>query len=111
MKLHSGHLSRTDALCVVGGAGKNRFLRQMIADIFDSKTYNIQHAGFAAALGCAISGARRILNISYDEAADRFVQVEQASSMRPAPENQQTILKLLRRYEELEKGAIRRPPL
>jgi xylulokinase len=104
LKLHSGHLSRTDALCVVGGAGRNRFLRQLIADVFDSNTYNIGHAGFAAALGCAISGARAILNISYEEAASRFVQIDRASSARPLEANRSPVRELLRRYEALEKG-------
>ena len=104
LKLHSGHLSRTDALCVVGGAGKNRFLRQLIADVFDSNTYNIRYAGFAAALGCAISGARAILNISYEEAASRFVQIDGASSARPLEANRSPVRKLLRRYEALEKS-------
>jgi len=102
--VHSGHLSRTDALCVVGGAGRNRFLRQMIADVFDSNTYNIRHAAFAAALGCAISGARAILNISYEEAASRFVQIDGASSARPLEANRSPVRKLLRRYEALEKS-------
>ena len=104
LKLHSGHLSRTDALCVVGGAGKNRFLRQLIADVFDSNTYNIRYASFAAALGCAISGARAILNISYEEAASRFVQIDGASSARPLEANRNPVRKLLRRYEALEKS-------
>ncbi|MDM7999989.1 MAG: FGGY family carbohydrate kinase, partial [Dehalococcoidia bacterium] len=104
LKVHSGHLGRTDALCVVGGAGKNRFLRQLIADVFDSNTYNIRHAAFAAALGCAISGARAILNISYEEAAGRFVQIDRASSTRPIETNRSTVRKLLRRYEALEKS-------
>jgi xylulokinase len=102
LKLHSGHLRRTDALCVVGGAGRNRFLRQLIADAFDSNTYNIRHAGFAAALGCAISGARAILNVSYEEAATRFVQIDGASSARPLETNRSAVRKLLRRYEALE---------
>jgi len=104
LKLHSGHLSQTDALCVVGGAAKNRFLRQLIADVFDSNTYNIRHAGFAAALGCAISGARAILNISYEEAATRFVHIDGASSARALEVNRSPVRKLLRRYEALEKG-------
>jgi xylulokinase len=111
LKLHSGHLSRTQTLCVVGGASRNRFLRQMIADAFNADTYSIRHAGFAAALGCAISGARTLLDTTYEEAALRFAQIDQASSVRHAPENQQTILKLLRRYDKMEKGAARRPPL
>jgi xylulokinase len=104
LKLHSGHLSRTDALCVVGGAGRNRFLRQLIADVFESNTYNIRYAGFAAALGCALSGGRAILNISYEEAASRFVQIDGASSARPLEANRNPVRKLLRRYEALEKS-------
>jgi len=104
LKVHSGHLSRTDALCVVGGAGRNRFLRQLIADVFDSSTYNIRHAAFAAALGCAISGARAILNTSYEEAASRFVQIDKASFANPIEANRHPVQKLLRRYEALEKS-------
>jgi len=103
LKLHSGHLGRTDAICVVGGAGRNRFLRQLIADVFDSNTYNIRHAAFAAALGCAISGAKAMLNISYEEAATRFVQVDHGPSTNPIDENRHSVRKLLRRYEALEK--------
>jgi xylulokinase len=104
LKVHSGHLGRTDALCVVGGAGRNRFLRQLIADVFDSGTYNIRHAAFAAALGCAISGAKAILNLSYEEAAARFVQIDRASSARPLEANRNPVRNLLRRYEALEKS-------
>jgi xylulokinase len=104
LKLHSGHLSRTGTLCVVGGAGRNRFLRQLIADVFDSSTYNIRHAGFAAALGCAISGARAVLDISYEEAASRFVQVDKASSAHPLKANRRPVGALLQRYEAMEKS-------
>jgi xylulokinase len=104
MKLHSSHLGRTDALCVVGGAGRNRFLRQLIADVFNSNSYNIGHADFAAALGCAISGARALLKISYEEAVERFVQIDRASSARPLETNRQTVSSLVQRYEALEKS-------
>jgi xylulokinase len=104
LKLHSGHLSRTNSLCVVGGAGRNRFLRQLIADVFGSDTYNIRHAAFAAAMGCAISGTKAILNLSYEEAARRFVQIDGASSSRPIEANRNPVRKLLRRYEALEKS-------
>lgn len=104
LKVHSGHLRWTDALCVAGGAGRNRFLRQLIADAFDSNTYNIRHAGFAAALGCAISGARAMLNVSYEEAASRFVQIDKASFANPIEANRHPVQKLLRRYEALEKS-------
>ncbi len=104
LKVHSGHLRWTDALCVAGGAGRNRFLRQLIADAFDSNTYNSRHAGFAAALGCAISGARAMLNVSYEEAASRFVQIDKASFANPIEVNRHPVQELLRRYEALEKS-------
>lgn len=103
LRLHSSHLSQAGALCVVGGGAKNRFLKQLIADVFESKTYTIQHAGFAAPLGCAISGARAFLNISYEEAASRFVQLDGASFKGPLEENRRAIKTLLQRYETLEK--------
>ena len=111
LRLHSGHLSRTEALCVVGGASQNRFLRQMIADVFDADTYSIRHAGFSAALGCAISGARELLGITYDEAARSFVPLDRASSVRPVEENRHAVQALLNRYEALEGRAAARSPL
>ena len=111
LRLHSGHLSRTPTLCVVGGASQNRFLRQMIADVFDADTYSIRHAGFAAALGCAISGARELLHITYDEAARSFVPLDRASSVRPVEENRHAVKALLNRYEALEGRAAARSPL
>ena len=76
---------------------------QLIADVFESKTYTIQHTGFAAPLGCAISGARAFLNISYEEAASRFVQLDGASFKGPLEENRRAIKTLLQRYKTLEK--------
>lgn len=111
LKLHSSHLSRPEALCVVGGASQNRFLRQMIADVFDADTYSIRHAGFAAAHGCAISGARELLDITYDEAARRFVPLDRASSVRPIEENRHAVQALLNRYAALEGRAAARSPL
>ena len=104
LKLHSSHLGRTDGLCVVGGAGRNRFLRQLIADVFNSNTYNIRHADFAAALGCAISGAKALLNVSYEEAAERFVQIDRASWASPLETNRHPVRSLLQRYEAIEKS-------
>lgn len=108
LKLHSAHLSRTDALCVVGGAARNRFLRQLMADVFDSNTHSIRYAGFAAASGCAISGARALLNVSYEGATSRFVQIDRISDIRPLQENRRTVQALLGRYEVLERRAAAR---
>jgi len=102
LQLHSLHLSHTDEICVVGGAAGNRFLRQLIADVFDARTYTIQHAGFAACLGCAISGAKVLLQIPYEEAASMYVQADKTSQAEPLRQNRAAIRTLLHRYEELE---------
>ena len=102
LKLHSPHLKHANAICIVGGAARNRFLRQMIADVFDVKTYTIQHASFAACLGCVISGARILLQIPYEEATSRYVQIDKTSRVESLRENRSAIPTLLRRYEELE---------
>ncbi len=104
LRLHSSHLSGADTLCVVGGGAGNRFLRQMIADAFDATTCTIQHADFAAPFGCSVSGARLLVNTTYEEAAERFVRVDEASFLHPLGKNQSSIRMLLRRYEALEKA-------
>jgi len=104
LRLHSLHLSHTDEICVVGGAAGNRFLRQLIADVFEARTYTIKHAGFAACLGCAISGAKVLLQIPYEEAANRYVQADKTSQMGSLRENKSAIRTLLHRYEELERS-------
>jgi len=106
LKLHSPHLSHANEICVVGGAARNRFLRQLITDVFDTRTYTIQYAGFAACLGCAISGAKALLQIPYEEATSRYVQVDKTSQVGSLRENRAAIRTLLRRYEELENRTI-----
>jgi len=103
LRLHSLHLSHTDEICGVGGGAGNRFLRQLIADVFGAGTYAMQHARFAACLGCAISGAKVLLQIPYEEAARRYVQADKASQVEPLGQNRSAIRTLLHRYEELEK--------
>lgn len=105
LRLHSNHLNYAGALCVVGGGSKNRFLRQIIADVFDASVYTIRHADFAAAFGCAISGAKTLLDVSYEEAASRFIQVDGASLVDPLQENKTAIQALLCKYAALEKSA------
>jgi len=102
LHLHSCHLNQKSKICVVGGGAKNRFLRQLIADVFDASTYSIQHAEFAACLGCAISGAKALLQIPYEEAVKRYVRVDKASSVAPLKQNRSAIQTLLHRYEALE---------
>jgi sugar (pentulose or hexulose) kinase len=104
LRLHSNHLNYAGALCVVGGGSKNRFLKQMIADVFDASIYTIRHADFAAAFGCAISGAKTLLRVSYEESASRFIQVDRASMVDPIRGNQTAIQALLCKYAALEKS-------
>ena len=96
------HLSRGDAICVVGGAAKNPFLMQLIADVFQVEAYNIRHADVAAPLGCAVSGARRILDLSYRDAAQRYVQRDDGSVRLPDLDASPRVGRLLERYRRLE---------
>ncbi len=105
LKLHSGHLARLPSLCIAGGAARNRFMRQLIADVFGAETYTTADVVYAAPLGCAVSGARHLLGMSYDDAVERFVRRDSASVCRPLQENRETVRVLLERYTELEKKA------
>jgi xylulokinase len=103
LKLHSGHLQNVRSLCIVGGGAKNLLLKQLVADCFGAAVYTINNAAFAAPLGCAVSGARHLLGITYDEAAGIFVERDEASLLQPIDENRPVISRLLERYAELEK--------
>jgi len=105
LRLHSCHLSDPDSICVVGGAAKNPFLMQLIADLFQAKAYNIRNADFAAPLGCAVSGARQVLKLSYEDAARRYVQRDESSVRFPRPDAPATVRHLLDRYAQLEATA------
>jgi xylulokinase len=102
LRLHSDHLSDPASICVVGGGARNSFQMQLIADVFQAKTYNIDHADFAAPLGCAISGARKVLGLSYEDAARKYVQRDGTSVRVPNPDAPATVKRLLDRYRELE---------
>jgi hypothetical protein len=77
----------------------------VITDIFNTGTYAIRHADLAAAFGCAVSGAKYLLDISYEEAATKFVEVDSGALMHPLGQDHSSIRKLLQRYETLEKSA------
>jgi len=102
LKYHSNHIGQTGEICVVGGGARNAVLRQWIADAFSAETYTIMAADVAAPLGCAISGARYVLGISYVDAARRFIKRNPRSICRPLPENLSIIPQLLRSYTALE---------
>jgi len=102
LRAHSSHLDKVNDICIVGGASKNIFLRQLISDLYNSRTYTIQNADYAAPMGCAISGARFLLDISYDEAAERFVQVDHSTVLMPIKGNVNEGALLVKRYNDLE---------
>ena len=102
LRLHSSHLSDPASICVVGGGAKNPFLMQLIADVFQAETYNIRHADLAAPLGCAVSGARQVRDISYPDAARRYVQRDEGSVRSPNPDTLATVRRLLDRYRLFE---------
>jgi xylulokinase len=102
LKRHSSHLGRTDSICIVGGVSSNRLFRQFISDVFQCQTYVIRNSDFAAPLGCAIAAARHSLSISYEKAAEYFVQKEPHSLLMPHPEHRPTVEVLLDRYAQLE---------
>jgi len=105
LKLHSGHLGDVDSICIVGGGSGNRFLNQIISDVFNAKIYRIKNAGYAAPFGCAISGAKSVLGISYDEAAEKFVEKDESSYLNPIKENIPKSRALCERYKRLERKA------
>ena len=104
LRLHSSHLGKVSRICVVAGGSKNRFLRQLISDMFNVETYTIKNSDYAAPLGCAISAAKTILKITYPESASRFVQEETDSVLYPIKENVPKIKILSSRYSKLEKS-------
>jgi xylulokinase len=104
LRLHSGHLSPGNSICVVGGGAKNSFLMQLIADVFQVQAYSIHHADFAAPLGCAISGARKLLNLSYQDAAHKYVQRDEGSVRFQEADASPEVSRLLERYRRLEES-------
>jgi sugar (pentulose or hexulose) kinase len=67
----------------VGGGSKNHFLRQIISDVFNAPSNSIRAAEYAAPLGCAISGARNALGLTYAQAMKRFVQADNSKALEP----------------------------
>ncbi|MBU1076643.1 MAG: hypothetical protein KKH98_05080 [Spirochaetes bacterium] len=104
--IHSPHLDTAGSVCIVGGGGKNIFMRQLISDAFNANSYMIRDADYAASLGCAVSGARNILKITYKEAIKRFIKIDPGSLIKPNRKNLKSINKLNQRYKELEKQFV-----
>lgn len=106
LRTHSSHLGEVEELCIVAGGAKNRLLRQWIADVFQADTYSIRNAEAAAPFGCALSGASRVLGLTYAEAAERFIEKDPDSICRPLAGNVEVMKDLVRKYQELEKESL-----
>jgi xylulokinase len=102
LRAHSTHLSRIGSFAIVAGGSKDPFFRQLLTDLFGAESFIIENSDFAAPLGCAISGAKHALNISYEQAAEMFVVKDEQSVLQPIPENAALTDKLLERYRKLE---------
>ncbi len=57
---------------------------------------------FPMKCGCAVSGAKLLLGISYKEAAERYVQEDDSTLQKPLARNGPRIAPLLARYAALE---------
>ncbi|MFP4374424.1 MAG: FGGY family carbohydrate kinase [Spirochaetaceae bacterium] len=102
LRLHASHVTDPGSLAVVGGGSHNERLRSFITDAFGAETYRIRNGEYAAPLGCAVAAARHVLGIDYEEAASRFVQVEEESRLAPEPGLAGPYEELLARFAELE---------
>jgi xylulokinase len=102
LRLHATHVTAPDSLAVVGGGSQNDTLRSFISDAFGAATYRIRNGDFAAPFGCAVAAARSALGLSYEEAVERYVQVEAGSRMEPRGEAADVYRELTERYERLE---------
>ena len=108
LKVHSTHLSKIRSFCIVAGGSKDPFFRQLLTDLFDAESFIIENSDFAAPLGCAISGAKHALNVSYEQAADMFVVKDKNSVLKPIQENASVVGKLLERYKKLEEEHVKK---
>jgi xylulokinase len=108
LKVHATHLSDIKSFCIVAGGSKDPFFRQLITDLFNAESFIIEYSDYAAPLGCAISGAKHALGLTYDQAADAFVVKDQKSSLKPIPANVAAGKKLVERYRKLEEKHVKK---
>jgi xylulokinase len=104
LKKHSSHLTNAGSICLVGGGSRNHFMKQLMADVFDTRVYSLDNAVYAAPMGCAISGARYLAGLSYEEAAKKYVHTRSMDECSPAGVNAGAMECLLERYTKLEKS-------
>lgn len=103
LKLHSAHLANVRSLCLVGGGARNDFMKQLLADVFGTGVYCLENTVYAAPLGCAISGAKDVSGLSYEEAAGKYVHSRDVETSLPLDINTDIVKILLERYANLEK--------
>ncbi|MDI6743095.1 MAG: FGGY-family carbohydrate kinase [Smithella sp.] len=104
LKIHSSHLNQTRSICLVGGGSRNRFMRQVLADVFGAGIFCVDNAVYAAPMGCAVSGAKHLNGLSYGEAAIKYVQGREMEECFPDNLNSTAVQCLLERYARLEKS-------
>lgn len=104
LKLHSSHLADVHSLCLVGGGARNDFMKQLLADVFGTGVYCLENTVYAAPLGCAISGAKYVGGLSYEEAAEKYVHGRDVETSSPLDRNTDVVKILLDRYARLEKS-------
>ncbi len=108
LKLHATHLSDIKSFCIVAGGSKDAFFRQIITDLFNAESFIIEYSDYAAPLGCAISGAKHALGLTYDQAAEAFVVKDQKSILKPIAANVAVGKKLVERYKKLEEKHVKK---
>jgi xylulokinase len=107
LKLHATHLSELKSFCIVAGGSKDAFFRQVITDLFNAESFIIEYSDYAAPLGCAISGAKHALGLTYDQAAESFVVKDKKSILKPIAANAAKAKKLVERYRKLEEKHVK----
>lgn len=104
LRIHSRHMEIPTEICLAAGGGNSQVMRQLAANIFDRMVYTIRNAEYAAPLGCAISGMRFVLGISYGEAARRFVQKIPESVTHPVKSEVKRLKPAVEAYSRFERA-------
>jgi len=102
LRLHSREIGDPDEICIVAGGARNQVFRKLISNVFNAVTYTIHDADFAAPLGCAISGARQVLDCEYEEVCHRFIQRVAESVIEPDETESKRFEEYLQNYAAFE---------
>ena len=101
---HARPFGKQERIYLAGGAGNDPIMRQLAADLFDTKTATLQDYDVAAPLGCAISAMRQALRIPYEEATRMFVKTIPGTETLPTHDGQlkKQLQEGLAAYKKLE---------